>query len=230
VAGVERSEPPVGRVSGGSPTNASRRCPSTPATRVWQMANLELLNMGDSAHSCRPHRVFGAYHTPGRGKLQRPLSAPKGRSPHKARNRRCGLAKWCRSPSVEPPASRSGAKTFAVTWFRDSVTNNNSATNNNGLVKGSRILAADRRHFLRTAEPTLSGSGGPARKVGTALNLGRLDCSQRGVRRGHRCRLDLLVWKDSIRRPAVCPSHRGSRPGQPRRTERARAVPALPPK
>jgi spore coat polysaccharide biosynthesis protein SpsF (cytidylyltransferase family) len=55
VAGVKRSEPPVRRVSGGSRSGASRRRPSTPATRVSRMANLELLNVGsrDSPHSTR---------------------------------------------------------------------------------------------------------------------------------------------------------------------------------
>ena len=45
VAGVERSEPPVRRVSGGSPTNASRRRPSTPVTLAAQIANFELLSL-----------------------------------------------------------------------------------------------------------------------------------------------------------------------------------------
>ena len=53
VAGVERSEPPVRRASGGSSTNASRRSPSTPATRrllnpiLWLPALIAALALGN---------------------------------------------------------------------------------------------------------------------------------------------------------------------------------------
>ncbi len=50
-AGVERSEPPVRRVSGGS-------LRSTPATRVSRMPNLELLNLGKRGFVARFARVW----------------------------------------------------------------------------------------------------------------------------------------------------------------------------